>query len=666
MACARALTACGALVLAAAWPASAACRFENDEIVNPFEAGCGDVILTYTESDNTGNNIALGYAVPIPVESLTPVARFRTYQSLSDRHQALDTLHDEVDGHLLVESTVAGRQIWAYRLGDVNTTTVEGFAEGAVLVNGGIHAREWQTPEAVTGLMEALVDGKADGGLGQYLIENLTTVLVPVLNVDGFLQTQRFPNRTTADREQPRDGRMRRKNMRNPETQGTVDEDISTVFDNFWGIDLNRNSSAGFGDNNGSSSSVTSLIYRGEAPNSEPELLALHEAATLGPEGRLRFYSDTHSFGQVYLAPTTANTRRNAITAQLAERMSMASLRGYGFGLDPVGSTGIGTTADHFAFTLQIPTWTMELEPANGGQDYEGGLATHGHSGFVLPDDEVSRMRADVARMYVLGFYRQAGPPVAIAAQIRDRDSGDVMYDAAWQSASATTRTLVTGTNQALVPGRSYRLWVAFNKPMRVRDAAGDVVPYRGQSSGASVGAATLEFPDLEGQDIALLGSGDAWLDTPGGAPDGYLRYRDDAFVFDFALPADLPVNEATSAVLSLSVRDLAEMLLDAAPATAADWSDGHWVRLEDTNATENDNGGIDCSFVPFVAPEDGASPPATAAACAAAAPPPPPPPPPPSGGGGGGGALDPAWAGVALFALLAGVRRRRPDDRPR
>ena len=64
----------------------------------------------------------------------------------------------------------------------------------------------------------------------------------------------------------------------------------------------------------------------------------------------------------------------------------------------------------------------MELEPANGGQDY-GGLATHGHSGFVLPDREAARMREDVARMYLLGFYRQAGPPAAIAAQIRNRDS---------------------------------------------------------------------------------------------------------------------------------------------------------------------------------------------------------------------------------------------------
>jgi len=664
MARTRTVIVCGLYFLAAAPTTWGVCQFQNDEIVNPFEAGCGDVILTYTDSDATGNNIALGYPVPIPVDSLTPVDGFRTYDSLFERHQSLLTMHDEVDGEIVGE-TVAGRDIWAYRLGDDDSTTAEGFAEGAVLVNGGIHAREWQTPEAVTGLMEVLVEGKVDGGFGQFLIENLTTVLLPVNNVDGFLQTQRFADRTTADREQPRDGRMRRKSMRNPQTQGAIDEDLATVGDNFWGIDLNRNSVDGFGQGGGSSGSETSLIYRGASPASEPEIAALQSAATLAPVARLRFFSDTHSFGQVYLAPTTGNARRNSITAQLAARMRAASMRGYAFGPAAAGSPGIGTTADYFAFTHSVPSWTMELEPANGGQDY-GGLATHGHSGFVLPANEAARMREDVARMYLLGFYRQAGPPAVLAAQIRDLDSDQVVYEAAWQQSSATARTLAASTNLPMVPGRDYRLWVAFNKPMRVRDA-GDVVAYRGQASGASVGTVTLEFPDLTGQDLTLaVAGGDAWLATPGGSPDGFLRYTDDAFAVNFTLPANLPVTASTAAVLSLSVRDLADMALDANPATAADWADGHWVRLEDALNAENDVGGIDCSFKPFAAPQDGAAPPAGEVVCAAATPPPPPPPPapPPPEGGGGGGPFD--WAVAALACGLLGRRRSSAHCRVR
>jgi len=637
-----------ALAIAAVPAARAACVIDQGgEITNPFAPGCGDVFFTYTQNDNSGTNIALGYAPPQPVASLTPVDGFRDYASLFARHQSLLTLHDEVTGQV-VGQTVAGRDIWAYAISDTDGTTAEGFPEAAMLVNGGIHAREWQTPEAVTGLLETLVAGKADGGLGQYLVENLNTVLVPVNNVDGFIHTQLYPTTVSADREQPRDGRMRRKNLRNPATQGPIDSSMATVADNFWGVDLNRNSAAGWGTVN-SSSSVTSLIYRGAAANTEPEILALQQAATLGPTARLRLFSDTHSFGQVYLAPTTGNARRNAITAGLAARMTAASGRSYAFGPDSAGSPGIGTTADHFAFTYQIPAWTMELEPINGGQDY-GGLTTHGHSGFILPDSQAARMRTDVARQYLIGFYRQSGPPVAIAAQIRDMQANAVVYDASWQMSGATTRAMTTGTSEALVPGRNYRLWVAFNKPMRVRDMNGAVVTYPGQNIGNTVGTVTLEIPSLPGQNVSLQANA-AWLGTPGGAPNGYRRYQDDAFAVDFTLPATINVVAATPAVISLSVRDMALMDLDADPATAVDWGSGGWLRYEDAVGTAGDGGGTSCSFKPHIAPQAGAAPPATGANCAAAAPPPPPPPPPPPNNGGGGGS-----ASLGLLALLVGL----------
>jgi hypothetical protein len=470
-------------------------------------------------------------------------------------------------------------------------------------------------------------------------------VLVPVNNVDGFVQTQLYPASVTADREQPREGRMRRKNLRNPQTNGIVDSDIGTVADNFWGVDLNRNAAQGFGQFGASTSLVTSLVHHGPEPETEPEFAALREAATLGPESRLRLFSDTHSFGQVYLAPSPPNARLNAITQALGVQMADASGRNYGYGPDPQGSPGIGTMADHFTFTYEIPGWTLELEPANGGQDY-GGLASHGHSGFILPDQQAARMRDDVARQYLLGFYRQSGPPAAIAAEIHDLDGGEVVYRARWMRSGNGARTLETAVNEGLVPGGSYRLWVAFNKPMRIRNSAGEVVPYAGQSTGAAVGTVTLEIPSLEDGEIAL--DGGAWLGDAGGAPDGYLRYADDAFAVDFTLPDSLDPAAATPAVLFLDALDLAEMGLDANPATAVDWGAGHWTGYEDAAGTAGDTGGGDCSFKPFVAPEAGSAPPAAGAACSAAAPPPPPPSPPPNRGGGGDGS--------SLLLMLLGL----------
>lgn len=644
----------------------AACIIGSDgEITNPFEPGCGDVVFTYTESDNTGNNIALGFPVPLPIASLTPVDGFRDYASLFARHQSLLTTHDEVSGQV-VGQTVAGRDIWAYAIGDADAVTSDGFAEASVLVNGGIHAREWQTPEAVTAVFESLLEGKSAGGLEQYLVENLTTVLLPVNNIDGFLLTQLYPDRATASREQPREGRMRRKNLRHPDTQGAIDTDLATVADNFWGVDLNRNSAQGFAQAGSSSGRVTSLVYRATTPASEPELLALQNAATLGPAARLRLFSDTHSFSQIHLAPTTDNARRNSITADLSARMRAASQRTYAYSPAPAGATGIGTTADHFAFTYQIPAWTFELEPRVGGQEY-GGLASHGHSGFILPAREVARMRNDVTSMYLLGFYRQSGPPAAIAAQIRDTQNNEIVFDARWEQASATTRTLNVSANRALVPGRSYRLWVAFNKPMRVRDANGAVVPYRGQSTGANVGSISLEIPSLANQAVAL-GTNAAWLNAPGAAPNGYLRYADDAFAADFTLPASISAATPTAAVLAMAVRDLAEMTLDANPATAVDWDSGHWIRYENALNAEGDVGGTDCGFKPFIATQGDATPPATAAACVATtvAPVPPPVPPPaptPPSQSSGGGGLDAFFILSMLVMFFCGPAVRRAGE---
>jgi hypothetical protein len=262
-------------------------------------------------------------------------------------------------------------------------------------------------------------------------------------------------------------------------------------------------------------------------------------------------------------------------------------------------------------------------------------------------------MREDVARQYLLGFYRQSGPPAAIAAEIRELPGNAVVYRARWAPQGASARSLEVEVNEALVPGGSYRLWVAFNKPMRIRNASGDVVPYPGQGPGAAVGTVMLEIP-AAGQEVDL--GGGAWLDAPGGAPDGYLRYADDAFAVDFTLPQTIDVAAAATAVLFLNLQDLAQMALDADPASAVDWGDGHWLGYQNSLGTDGDIGGGDCSFRPFVAAAAGAAPPADDATCGAALPPPPPPPPPARGGGGGGTALL-----MMLVGLLLLLWRRRP-----
>jgi hypothetical protein len=636
--------------------ARAACQFDADfEIINPFDPTCGGVRLTYTENDDTGNHIALGYPVPVPVNSLTPVDGFRSYDSLHAQHQFLMTEHDTVAGEV-VGHTASGREIWAYTLGDADSSTVDGRSEPAVLLNGGIHAREWQSPEVVTAVFELLVDRAADASVGQYLADNLNVVLVPVLNVDGFLQTQRYPDSATADVEQPRDGRMRRKNMSHPTRDTPVDEDLDTIDDNFYGVDVNRNSADGFGLNNGSSDLTTSLIYHGPTPASEPETLALQAAAELGPPGRLRLYEDIHSFGKVYLTPQTGNDRRDTLTIALRTQLRAVTGSSYGFGDDPVNGF-IGTTADFFAYEYQVPAWTLELEPRNSAAEYGGTGVSH--SGFVLPDSEIARVRDELALTQLLAFYLQAGPPRIQAVQISDRASGEVRYAASWESDS-DQRTLDMSVDRALVPGTTYDLWLAFDRPMRWRNDQGVITGFPGQT-GVTFPALTMEASDLDA--TLTLASDDAdWLTTPGGAPDGYLRYGDDALRVPFTLPASFASAASQPMVLSVSATDFALAALDADPSTPVDWSSGHWTDYQDATGAAGDTGGADCTLQLFTADAVDASAPATIAACAASVPPPPPPPPPPgpSSDGGGGGTFDPGSLLLSLYALRKVARKRR------
>ena len=117
---------------------------------------------------NEQNKIALGYPPPIPVDTPMPFDGFRTYAGLRTRHLDLAANTPWVHGED-IGATRAGRTIWAYRLGDADRLTPWGLPEPATLTNGGIHAREWQSPETVTGILELLATGPADRHLLDYL-----------------------------------------------------------------------------------------------------------------------------------------------------------------------------------------------------------------------------------------------------------------------------------------------------------------------------------------------------------------------------------------------------------------------------------------------------------------------------------------------------------------
>lgn len=550
------------------------------------------------------NSIALGYPVPIPVDTPLPFDGFRTYAGLHARHQDLAQTTPWVHP-VAVGSTHAGRTVWAYRLGDVDLITRQGLAEPAMLSNGGIHAREWQSPETVTGIMELLVDQQGDQHLYSYLRDNVNVIVLPVLNVDGLIQTQRYPDSNwmgtdPSDPEgSPRDGRMRRKNMLN------VDESLATQDDHLNGVDLNRNNLPYWHKGTGSSGETESILYRGTAPASEPEILALDAAAQLGPIEKLSMYTDLHSYSKQHLWAKSGNARLAWQMDSLLRTFSrhhdaFPAGKYYAFTVasGQTGNQGIGTTDEYFTYTYQVPAWTFEIEPGNAAGVEYGGLGRNGHDGFILPASQIRRVRTELAQTFAVAYYRQAGPPSITTFHLVDKTTGATVYEAGWDAVSDGERALYQFQPQAVQLGRQYTAWIAFDKPMRWQNN-GEIVVLPGQA------AASLDVDArLSINDVALNSSavGPRWLSMPGGAPNGYQHYFTDTLAVDFSLPADAEnqsaVNGMASAAIELSLGDMTSLLIDADPSTVAHWESGAWSGYENEDGVDNtDTGGTDSTL---------------------------------------------------------------------
>lgn len=558
-------------------------------------------------SDNT--KIALGYPVPIPVDTPLPFDGFRTYNGLHMRHQDLAGTTDWVHASE-IGVTRQGRTIWLYQLGDADQQTVRGLPEHAMLTNGGIHAREWQSPEVATGIIELISLSEEDHHLLSYLRDNANILIIPVLNIDGFLQTQRFPDQnwlgTDPDDPEfsPRDGRMRRKNMLGP------DEDLSTQGDHLLGVDLNRNNPPFWASvPNRSSNNSESIVHHGASQHSEPETMALDAAAQLGPIGKLSMYTDMHSFSQVHFWTRNNNERLAQLTEKLLSTFSnhhnsFAAGKFYGFSSsnNVPWNSGIGTTDEFFTHAYQVPSWTLEIEPSGGnhpglpgqGADY-GGLSRNGHDGFILPDSEVERVRTELAQTFAVAYYQQAGPPSIVAISLTDKATGAVVFESEWDTASALSRNLYTFQAQPLQLDREYSAWVAWDKPMRWRtDGTVTTLPGQPAFTLGVTRATTVGENNLN----SIFGD-PRWLNIPGGAPGGYSKYRDDALGFDLTILSNETnlelVQGAVSATLELGTLDMTGVRGDADPSTVAHWESGAWAGYEDSLGDDSkDTGGVD------------------------------------------------------------------------
>jgi murein tripeptide amidase MpaA len=234
---------------------------------------------------------------------------YRTYAELgpllADRAAHYPDLIDLFDRGDTWEKQYAGvdRDIWAVRL-----TSPRGPDEKPkLLIVAEQHAREIITPEVALEFIDDLLTGYGSDATATWLLDAREVWVVPMANPDGYVRAARAEDW--------------RKNAGWPKTC------INGVPPWSYGVDLNRNFGIAWEMTAGSSTEPCSLIYRGTAPYSEPETVALRD---LMLAERFDFIILLHSYGDEILFPW-AHTRDPVPDAAVLEALAgrMAAEVGY-------------------------------------------------------------------------------------------------------------------------------------------------------------------------------------------------------------------------------------------------------------------------------------------------------------------------------------------------
>ncbi|XP_012140434.1 carboxypeptidase B isoform X2 [Megachile rotundata] len=268
-----------------------------------------------------------------------------TYHRLEDIHGYLDYLAEtfpDVCSVVSIGNSVEGRALKVLRISNGKPNAP------ALWIDGGIHAREWISPAAVTYVINHLVENSEDLEADYYIL--------PVANPDGYEYT------FTRDR-------LWRKNRKR--AAGSMCN----------GVDLNRNFGYRWGGL-GTSKDPCRDIYAGSGPFSEPETNAIRnffEASAANFKAYLTF----HSYGQYILYPWGYDKRVPPDYADL-ERVG----RQVAAAMKKAGGANSAYTVGNSATTLYA---------ASGGSDdwakailkmkyaYTIELRDTGKYGFVLP-----------------------------------------------------------------------------------------------------------------------------------------------------------------------------------------------------------------------------------------------------------------------------------------
>jgi hypothetical protein len=215
-------------------------------------------------------------------ESRLPSGRttYRHYVDYTDQMKELAAANPALVRSIQIGTTFEGRAIEGVEIAQDVAATDDG--RPVYLNFGAHHAREWPSAEMPMEFALDLVQRyNANDPRVRALLADVRVVIVPIVNVDGFIASRSFGFNPATDDDANLTIGMAVANQaayirKNCRPTGPGDDLIPCEDRSFSGVDLNRNYGAYWGGP-GSSSDPTAQSYRGTAPFSEPESQAVHE-----------------------------------------------------------------------------------------------------------------------------------------------------------------------------------------------------------------------------------------------------------------------------------------------------------------------------------------------------------------------------------------------------
>jgi len=266
---------------------------------------------------------------------------YHTYQELEADMLALQQKYPNIAQVFPLGESLEKRKIYALKISD-NVAFEEDEPE--VLFLGCHHAREWISVEVPFLMGKYLAENYASDPEVKRIVDQSEIWIVPLVNPDGLEYTLHVY-------------RYWRKNRRD-NGQGNFGVDINRNYGYKWGI-----------DNEGSSPSPASEVYRGTAAFSEPEARAVRD---LFLRKNFQAMISFHSFSQVILypwgytkVPSDKNAQMREIAAEMSSRIQAVAGRVYQYGQSngPAMYPTNGDTTDWAFGTSGTPSYTIELPP---------------------------------------------------------------------------------------------------------------------------------------------------------------------------------------------------------------------------------------------------------------------------------------------------------------